>query len=72
MRALSLAIDGMELPAIEKISESQQEDAFQVLIATLLSARTKDATTLEASTRLFKGARTPRTRSASIGTRPAS
>ena len=42
MRALSLAIDGMELPAIEKISESQQEDAFQVLIATLLSARTKD------------------------------
>src|SRR5262245_47208734 len=61
MRALSLAIDGMELPAIEKISESQQEDAFQVLIATLLSARTKDATTLAASTRLFKRARTPRT-----------
>ena len=61
MRALSLAIDGMELPAIEKISESQQEDAFQVLIATLLSARTKDQTTLEASTRLFKRARTPRT-----------
>jgi endonuclease III len=45
MRALSLAIDGMELPAIEKISESQSEDAFQVLIATLLSARTQDATT---------------------------
>src|SRR5215471_10618303 len=61
MRALSLAIDGMELPAIEKISESQQEDAFQVLIATLLSARTKDAMTLAASTRLFKRARTPRT-----------
>jgi endonuclease III len=61
MRALSLAIDGMELPAIEKISESQQEDAFQVLIATLLSARTQDATTLAASTRLFKRARTPRT-----------
>jgi len=45
MRALSLAIDGMELPAVEKISESQSEDAFQVLIATLLSARTQDATT---------------------------
>ncbi len=60
MRALALAIDGMELPAIEKISESQSEDAFQVLIATLLSARTKDATTLAASTRLFKRARTPR------------
>jgi endonuclease III len=61
MRALALAIDGLELPAIEKISESQQEDPFQVLIATLLSARTQDATTLAASTRLFKVARTPRT-----------
>jgi len=61
MRALSLAIDGMELPAIEKISEGQAEDAFQVLIATLLSARTQDATTLAASTRLFRRARMPRT-----------
>lgn len=61
MRRLSLAIDGLELPAIEKISESQQDDPFQVLIATLLSARTKDATTLAASTRLFRRARTPRT-----------
>jgi endonuclease III len=60
MRALSLAIDGMELPAVEKISESQSEDAFQVLIATLLSARTQDATTLAASTRLFKRGRTPK------------
>jgi len=61
MRTLSREIDGMELPAIEKISESQQEDPFQVLIATLLSARTQDATTHAASTRLFRRARTPRT-----------
>ena len=61
MRALSLAIDGMELPAVEKISEAQAEDPFQILIATLLSARTQDATTHAASTRLFKRARTPRT-----------
>ncbi len=61
LRGIARAIDGMELPAIEKISKSQQEDAFQVLIATLLSARTQDATTLAASTRLFKRARTPRT-----------
>jgi endonuclease III len=61
MRALSRAITGLELPAIEKISESQKEDAFQVLIATLLSARTQDATTLAASTRLFKAAPTPET-----------
>ena len=53
MRTLARAIDGLELPAVEKISESQQEDPFQVLIATLLSARTQDATTLAASTRLF-------------------
>jgi len=61
MRALAKAIDGLELPAVEKISESQEEDPFQVLIATALSARTQDATTLAASTRLFKVARTPRT-----------
>jgi endonuclease-3 len=53
-------ITGMELPAVEKISESQAEDPFQILIATLLSARTQDATTHAASTRLFARARTPR------------
>ena len=61
MRALARAITGMELPAIEKISESQAEDPFQILIATALSARTQDATTHAASTRLFRRARTPRT-----------
>jgi len=59
MRALARAIDGLELPAVEKISERQEEDPFQVLIATLLSARTQDRTTLAASTRLFKVASTP-------------
>lgn len=52
-------VDGMERPAVEKISQSQQEAPFQILIATLLSARTKDETTLAASTRLFKKAPTP-------------
>jgi len=61
MRTLARAITGMELPAVEKISESQAENPFQILIATLLSARTQDATTHAASTRLFKRARTPRT-----------
>jgi len=61
MRTLALEIDGLELPAVEKISNSQEEDPFQVLIATLLSARTQDATTLAASTRLFRVARTPKT-----------
>jgi len=61
MRTLAREIDGLELPAVEKISNTQEEDPFQVLIATLLSARTQDATTLAASTRLFRVARTPKT-----------
>jgi endonuclease III len=61
MRTMAREINGMELPAVEKISEAQAENPFQILIATLLSARTQDATTHAASTRLFKRARTPRT-----------
>jgi endonuclease-3 len=59
MRTLAREIDGLELPAVEKISDSQKKDPFQILISTLLSARTQDATTLVASTRLFAAARTP-------------
>ena len=61
MRTLARALPSLELPAVEKISNEQAEDPFQILIATLLSARTQDATTHAASTRLFKAARTPRT-----------
>jgi endonuclease-3 len=60
MRTLGRAITGMNLPAVEKISEAQAANPFQILIATLLSARTQDATTHAASTRLFRRARTPR------------
>lgn len=60
MRRLARAIDGLEEPAIEKIAEDQAEDPFQVLIATMLSAQTKDAVTHAASTRLFRVARTPK------------
>ena len=59
MRRLARAIEGLEEPAVEKIAQDQQEDAFQVLIATLLSAQTKDAVTAAASERLFAVARTP-------------
>ena len=61
MRALAGELAGLELPAVEKISEEQAEEPFQILIATILSARTQDATTHAASTRLFQRARTPRT-----------
>jgi endonuclease III len=60
MRSLARAIEGLELPAVEKISNEQAEDPFQILIATMLSARTQDPTTHAASKRLFKAARTPR------------
>jgi endonuclease-3 len=61
MRRLAVAIDGLEEPAVEKIAKAHQEDPFQVLIATMLSAQTRDAVTAAASARLFRAARTPRT-----------
>lgn len=67
MRGLGRAITGLELPAVEKISGEQSEEPFQILIATLLSARTQDATTHAASTRLFRRARTPRAMAALPG-----
>ena len=61
MRRLGKAIAGLEEPAVEKIAKDQKEDPFQVLIATMLSAQTKDAVTAAASERLFRVARTPAT-----------
>ena len=60
MRSLARAIDRLELPAVEKIAESSHEDPFEVLIATMLSAQTRDAVTAAASARLFRVARTPK------------
>src|SRR5438552_6208962 len=61
MRALARATDHMDLPAVEKIAEESQEDPFEVLISTMLSAQTRDPVTAAASARLFRAARTPRT-----------
>jgi endonuclease-3 len=61
MRRLRRAIHGLDEPAVETIAEEQQDDPFQVLIATMLSAQTRDPVTAEASRRLFRAARTPRT-----------
>jgi len=61
MRKLARAIDDHDLPAVEKIAEESQEDPFEVLISTMLSAQTRDPVTAAASARLFKVARTPRT-----------
>jgi endonuclease-3 len=61
MQALALAIDHLDLPAVEKIAENSRNDPFEVLIGTLLSAQTRDAVTAAASARLFRVARTPQT-----------
>jgi len=60
LRLLSRAIRQWEEPAVEKISEDTREDPFQVLIATMLSAQTRDPVTAAASERLFKVANTPK------------
>ena len=60
MRRLAKAIDGLDEPAVEKIAKDQQEDPFQVLVATMLSAQTRDSVTAAASARLFRVARTPK------------
>jgi endonuclease-3 len=59
MRRLARTIDGFDEPAVEKIAKEQQDDPFRVLVATMLSAQTKDAVTAAASGRLFRVARTP-------------
>lgn len=63
MRLLARAIDGHELPAVEKIAQESHEKPFDVLISTMLSAQTRDAVTAAASARLFKVARNPRSMS---------
>lgn len=60
LKRIGAGIRSLQLPAIEKISEEQSGTPFEVLIATMLSAQTRDPVTLEASTRLFARARTPR------------
>jgi endonuclease-3 len=59
MRRLRQALPDHDEPAVEKIAARERHDAFHVLISTLLSARTQDATTLAASQRLFGKADSP-------------
>jgi len=59
MRSLARAIDDLDLPVVEKIAQESEEEPFDVLIATMLSAQTRDAVTAAATARLFAVARTP-------------
>ena len=54
---LEHAISTMQLPIVSRVAFDN--DPFKVLISTMLSLRTKDATTEEAFTRLFSAASSP-------------
>ena len=55
LRVVETAIRDKQTPVVDLIAV-QTEDPFKVLVATILSARTKDETTAVASERLFRHA----------------
>jgi endonuclease III len=57
-RALMRAFQKVRAPVIDLVA-AQTHDPFKVLVGTILSARTKDQTTAEACTRLFRRVRRP-------------
>ena len=58
MTAMQDAVSGGELPSVSTIARDGR-DAFRVLVSTMISLRTKDQVTMQASTRLFQTAATP-------------
>lgn len=58
MQALARHFDEVKTPIVDLI-QVQTKDPFKVLVATILSARTKDETTAKASAALFAQADTP-------------
>ena len=58
IRRLKTSSKGWVLPAVSQVGE-RTRDPFQILISCLLSLRTKDQVTGQASARLFARARTP-------------
>jgi endonuclease-3 len=59
LRRVRAAVRGKQLPIVTLIGQ-MDKDPFKVLIATMLSLRTKDAVTAQAAARLFARAQTPR------------
>ena len=55
---LGQEVRGLQVPVVDLIA-AQTSDPFKVLVATILSARTKDEVTAAASRRLFERAGTP-------------
>ncbi|MEK6840018.1 MAG: endonuclease III [Nanoarchaeota archaeon] len=59
LQIIQKAVQQFEEPSVTQISKVTKHDPYRVLISCLLSLRTKDATTTQASIRLFFLADTP-------------
>lgn len=59
MKNLKEVTAKMPMPIVTEIKITSGQDAYKILISTMLSLRTKDTTTKDASIRLFEKADTP-------------
>jgi len=59
MRILKRECKRLKTPYVTAVAAEEKKDPFRVLVSCVLSLRTKDSTTREASERLFKLAATP-------------
>ena len=60
MKELLKVTKTMPMPVVTEIKLTTNKDAYKILISTMLSLRTKDAATRDASIRLFEKAGSPR------------
>ena len=58
IKAMATQVGKKSLPSVSQIAR-EKRDPYKVLVSTLISLRTKDEVTMEASKRLFKLASTP-------------
>ena len=56
MKELTKVTKSMPMPVVTEIKLITNRDAYKILISTMLSLRTKDSTTRDASMRLFEKA----------------
>lgn len=59
MKELLIVTKKMPLPVVTEIKLNSGNDAYKILVSTMLSLRTKDPTTRDASNRLFEKAANP-------------
>lgn len=59
MEKVAGQVTTFDIPSVTKLAQGKR-NPFQVLVATILSSRTKDTTTFEASQRLFKRVSSPK------------